>query len=185
MEIIDFGCSMWAEDPAWTCIFDGVEGDGERNVRLGAFFQVQDMIDAGAFGDDAARPWIVIAQIYPLPEELSTRYKAAVDDCMGGWPEEDHRDKIVAMTGYASGVPFDPQAIRPASAGENRITGLKRPAGIEMPCFATAEEARTFCRSAAEMLPVLFGMIGFFLDKPVNLMGETGWEYIRSMVGRQ
>jgi len=163
---------MWAEDPAWTCTFDGVEGDGERNVRLGAFFQVQGIIDE-------PRPWIVIAQIYPLPEELSTRYKAAVGDCMGGWPEEDHRDKIVSMTGYDSGVPFDPQAIRPASAGDKRIPGVK------MPCFATAEEAREFCRSAAETLQAFFWMIGFFLDKPINLMGETGWQYIRSMVGRQ
>lgn len=87
--------------------------------------------------------------------------------------------------GSASGVPFDPQAIWTAAIGKNRIPGLKMPAGVEMPCFATAEEARAFCMSAAEMLPAFFGMVGFFLDKPVNLMGETGWQYIRGMVGRQ
>jgi len=56
------------------------------------------------------------------------------------------------------------------------------PAGIEMPCFETKEEALAFCRERISILPAVFGLIGFYLDLSVNRLGNTGWDQIYEMV---
>jgi len=48
--------------------------------------------------------------------------------------------------------------------------------------FETEEEALAFCRERIGILPAVFGLIGFYLDLPVNRLGNTGWDQIYEMV---
>jgi hypothetical protein len=51
-----------------------------------------------------------------------------------------------------------------------------------MPCFETEEAAQAFCRERINVLPAIFGLIGFYLDMTVNRIGSTGWDQIYEMV---
>lgn len=182
IEVIELGEEgLWIERHGWICGIEG-EGDEPREISLGAYFRITDMLDAGAFEEDypeAARPWLVEAMIYPRPEELSEKFKEGMGACPG-----DSREALIGyMVSYISGTPFDSQSVQPAGRGFSvRIPGLKMPAGIEMPCFETEEEALAFCRERIGVLPAVFGLIGFYLDLPVNRLGNTGWDQIYEMV---
>jgi len=86
------------------------------------------------------------------------------------------------MVNYVSGIPFDSQSVNPANAKKERIHGEKMPAGIEMPCFETYDDARDFCMERISILPAVMGLIGFYLDVPVNRLGNSGWDVIYEMV---
>lgn len=167
MNVIDFGDALWAEDPAWTCTI------GSRDIKLGAFFLV---LDGRDWGEESSRPWIVIAQIYPQPDEIPERIMKKI----GGSPNSTRKQQISRMTGYTPGVPFDPQANRPVA---DRIAGKKLSTGMKMPLFATAAEARAFCREAAQSLPEVFKLLDVFLAWSVNIRGEDGRSFIRNIVG--
>ncbi len=175
MKKIEFYDGVWVEDPDWICTID------DRDITLGVFFKITDLLDAGCFENDspeAATPWIVESMIYPHPKELTTRFILE----MGGNPKEPC-DKLVGdMIDYASGVPFNTQAIMPANEKTERIPGIEMPAGIEMPLFKTEDEAKEFCEKKIPILPAVFGLIGLFLDAPVNRLGESGWNWITYMV---
>jgi len=183
IKIIDMGEGLWIERPGWHCEIDG-NGDEEepRNVSLGAYFRITDMLDAGAFEEEspeAAKPWLVESMIYPCPEELSEKIKKS----MGAAPGDSREMLIGYMVSYISGAPFDSQSAQPAGRDFSvRIQGLAMPAGIIMPCFETEEAAQDFCRERINVLPAIFGLIGFYLDNAINRIGNTGWDQIYEMV---
>jgi len=173
MNRIEFYDGIWVEDPSWKC-----EIDNGRSVKLGALFRITNLPDLGLLEEDSPKPWLVESKIYPHPRELDTR---VIMD-MGVNPSYPDEDLIGYMVGYMSGVPFDAQAIVPSDEEADKMPGIKMPAGIEMPLFKTEQEAREFCERKIRVLPVVFGLIGFILDAPVNRIGETGWEYLSNMI---
>jgi len=50
-----------------------------------------------------------------------------------------------------------------------------------MPLFKTKQEAKEFCESKLPVIPAVFGLIGLFLDAPLNRLGESGWDLIKYM----
>jgi len=62
-----------------------------------------------------------------------------------------------------------------------RVPGMELPGGIEMPLFKTKQEAKEFCESKLPVIPAVFGLIGLFLDAPLNRLGESGWDLIKYM----
>jgi len=182
IKVIELGDgSLWAERPGWTCTFGGGEDGEDRELPLGVLFRVRDVVDEGIIGPGspkAGRPWVVESVILPQPEGLT----AGVKEAMGA-PQEDRREAVIYhMANYFGGVPLDCQSINPANATPERIPGLKLPAGIEMPLFPTQDEAVAFCREKVGVLDAAMVLIGFYLDRPVNRLGESGWEYLRQIV---
>jgi hypothetical protein len=186
VKVIDLGDGLWIERPGWQCGIDGPE-DEPREVKLAAVFKISDLLESGLIEDEespeAKRPWLVESQIYPCPEELSEKFIRS----MGAAPGDSREALIYSMLSYTTGVPFDSQSVQPAEgkgsrAFSARISGIAMPAGIVMPCFETEEQALAFCRERIEILPAIFGLIGFYLDNPVNRIGNTGWDQIYEMV---
>ena len=57
-------------------------------------------------------------------------------------------------------------------------TGERR----EIPWFDSWEDAETFVKRALERADTLMALVGFTLDRPVNMIGADGWSIIRSQV---
>jgi hypothetical protein len=173
--------SLWVERPGWACTFGGGEDGEDMELPLGVLFRIRDAVDEGIISHnspEAGRPWVVESVILPQPEGLTARAR----EVMGARPEDCREEVIYHMADYFGGVPVDTQSINPANSEPERIPGLKLPAGIEMPLFPTKDEAVAFCREKVGVLDAVMGLIGFYLDRPVNRMGESGWEYLRQIV---
>lgn len=48
--------------------------------------------------------------------------------------------------------------------------------------FKTQEAAEKFCQLLSKRTPAIGVMIGFILDRPINLMGDSGWSLVETMV---
>mgnify|MGYP001796550818 CR=1 FL=1 len=46
------------------------------------------------------------------------------------------------------------------------------------PTFATGKDAFAFSNELLKRATAVFGMIGFFLDRPINMAGNSGWSVI-------
>jgi len=175
--------SLWVERPGWACTFGKFEDGVDWEVPMGVLFRIRDAVDEGIISHnllDDKRPWLVESVILPQPEVLPARAREA----MGAQPK-DSREAIIDLTAnYFGGVPLDTQSINPANATPERIPGLKLPAGIEMPLFPTREKAAAFCRERIGVLDAIMGLIGFYLDLPVNRMGVSGWDYLYQIWSR-
>jgi len=174
MKKIEFHDGVWVEDPDWICTIN------DRDIKLGAFFKITNLLDAGCLQDDSPEidtPWIVESMIYPQPQEFYVKFKEYTKT-----NDENPRKRLVGyMIDYISGVPFDTQVITPVNKKMERVPGMELPGGIEMPLFKTKQEAKEFCESKLPVIPAVFGLIGLFLDAPLNRLGESGWDLIKYM----
>jgi hypothetical protein len=185
VKIIELPEGLWIERPGWVCYIEGnADKEEPREIQLAVAFKITDLLEAGALEEDlleAGKSWLVESQIYPCPEELSEKFVKSI----GAEPGAEREILIYSLLNHIGGIPFDSQSVQPARAKgtfSTKISGIAMPAGIIMPYFETEEEALAFCRERIEILPAIFGLIGFYLDNPVNRIGNTGWDQIYEMV---
>lgn len=55
-----------------------------------------------------------------------------------------------------------------------------RGARMAFPAFKSDDDAEKFCRSLAPNVGTIMGLIGFLLDRPVNMMGSSGWKTLEA-----
>lgn len=105
---------------------------------------------------------------------------------------------------YIGGVPFDHELIKIDTLNNNIMGELRaknakikttkhdygtiaaqegKGSSFSYPMFKDSESAYEFGKQLIEAYgDTLLGLVGFILDKPINLVGETGWNVLRKQL---
>jgi hypothetical protein len=139
--------------------------------------EVIDMRDIDHEYDDRMYPFLVGPEIMVVPEDMHRDFKKRCLNSPG-----DKFDIIDAKM-YSGGVNAESFLFEcsrePPATTRSSFCMMKNGRGEKYPMFETAEDARMYIMDVLfENFDMLFLMIGFVLDKRVNLIGETGWDTI-------
>ena len=177
IELTDTEYLIVPENPDdFTAIFDDEDEDTE--VHLGIYIEQRDMREMFASWDNVEHHICPIAQIVVI-DPLDDEVLREAMECMGidEKPADPYvRAWIVAQ--YAGGVPL-PTITLLETMEENNIDV---PDWGEEGCFKCWKDADAFVDAVMKIAPLIAGLIGFILDNPVNLIGNTGWDIIRLVV---
>lgn len=190
---------LYATDPSWVFGLD----DGKER-QFGVLFEILDMYDATGEEEFETYPWVVEASI--VADKPSAKYK---QERYGGWEGMKGRAALIeAAYQYGGGVPIthtiateisgpEGKGLRPLlkgiSAEEYEIfettphfgtVAAQRGPGVRVELIRFAEEdaARKYVENMMGRLDALGMMIGFLLDRPINMVGDTGWSVMERWV---
>lgn len=187
---------LYATDPNWIC---GIEDD--ERVQLGIYAQIENYREAG---------WEDMPESHPIGVSFCVvthkpKLNAAAIQCCTGFTDEhiaeitgDARQELARETllEYQGGVPADRMlyhGIRRSDESdafgalveryEGKAKVIEAPPGRHTLAFAEWEDAEDCARFVIENRADVFcAMIGFFLDAPINPVGQDGWSMIRAAV---
>lgn len=172
-------------------------GDNETEVNVGVMVEVLDLVGATGEGDENY-PFIVSMGLMAssphesfneLQEGDETSQASLLYDCnsyMGSIPV-DH----VLVNAVNGGLD---EILPMFSVGEAKLMTIKSNFGtvaaqqgpgteFKYLMFASEDAAQKFVDFVMkERASVLTMMIGFILDRPINMMGDSGWSQIETMV---
>lgn len=177
--------------------------DDEKSRQFGILFEITDMDEATGEKEFKNYPFIVSASIVAdkchksfdesgdaKPTKFSLIYDA--HSYMGGVPIDHiltHSIKPASVVGDAfealAGQFTAKQAMVKTNKLEFGTAAAQLGRGVELDYlqFKTFEDAERFVNLLIETrLDAISIMIGFILDRPINLMGESGWSVIKKMV---
>lgn len=188
-----------SEEPGrWTCSFgeypEGHEKAGEdRHIDLVAIFRAFAMEDQGPEREDVIYP--VEAMIFPalvdvhpdnLAKALATLGLEHLPDVNGKREPLPEGLQYDALQGYFSGPYIPLHAYKKADEADTPEPGLILIDGPVFPkdlaAFDSMEAALAYIHKKTGVLDCVFGLIGFILDRPVNRIGNDGWDLIAAMV---
>jgi len=162
--------------------------DKELEVPLGVIAEIMDMRDIDSKYDDDVYPFIIEFSITSLKFHVDYIKDAIGDDDI----YEEIKDKKDALVmdayRYGGGVPFNIEHIKGVKEDFKDIHSevrkiknhlYKEP--VEARYFKDYDSCIKFIKVIAHqrIIPVL-RMCGFWLDRPINLVGHTGWSVIES-----
>ena len=154
------------------------EMDGEE-IGLVAVVQIQD--SRGLLTDEERKdlgldeyPFVVSMWLVPDGESVSKETDA-------GWYNDEYYPEELAE--YGKGVPVNPESARIV---ENDGVGVEDELDFDVEgnqvAFREWDAAERYVTEfIPEKMPVIRGMVGFWLDKPFNRIGTTGWDRLRSI----
>ncbi len=180
-----------AEHKSWACQVTDENGE-EVNVPLAAYIEITDMDEATGEKEFKQYPFVVsISMVVANPH-------ASFDE--SNMPKTDRLSLIYDAVSYMGGVPVDHTLLDTDSINQNITAELKakdaklvthkahfgtyaaqkgRGAEITYPQFKTYDAAEKWAKEIVSRYAFsVFGLCGFVLDRPINLMGETGWRTI-------
>lgn len=98
--------------------------------------------------------------LYLVPEEISEEHKEDVMTSMGITEEmwENKNVRVSTIADYGLGVPVWSQS---------------------------GEDISEISEDADSTAPAIQGLVGFFLDKPINRIGSTGWDVLKDAVANE
>lgn len=153
------------EDPSWTC---GVEDND--HVPLLAIILIEDMRELGCEFDEDPNPWWIELLTLPKPELMSQKFLDGVRRSTDG------HDSVVDIIEYCGGIQLNLNAV---------VMNIKTPYIKDNRGVRVSDEVdfESFIDEFIKpQLPAIFGLIGFFLDAPWNLIGTTGWDSLREYI---
>lgn len=160
-------------DPNWLIGIDS-ESD-ELDTRFGIMFHVLDMYEATGDEKFSEYPYIVEADIV-LDGDPSTMINTL--DYMGGVPiihilqkQLKHEGKLFPVKGARHTVEHYGFGAVAAQEGKG--------AEFDSFQFKDCDDAVEFIKKLTPACEILGIMSGFFLDRPLNLVGEDGWTHLR------
>jgi hypothetical protein len=187
---------LYATDPNWKC---GIED--EENVQLGVYAQIQNYYQAGLDEMPEDYPLGISFSVVAHDPKVAS---AAAHACSGYTDGQisimpaDVRQVFARETllEYQGGVPADRMLYRGIRRSDEsdafgvlveRYEGKSKVIEINgqpVLAFAKWEDAEDCARFLLEeRAPLLCGlMIGFFLDAPINGVGQNGWSMITTAV---
>ena len=183
------GFVVFDNDGGWRC---GL-GD-EDDVELALHVEITNMMDATGEPEFTEYPYLVsIGIITAVPHE--SFYE--------GTGDVDRLDLISDMVGYMGSIPIDHQLIATDALNHNITESLPckdaklvsrvhdygtvaaqqgRGTRIICPQFKTEQAARNYALQLIELYgDTVMTLVGFTLDRPINMIGETGWSQIEKM----
>lgn len=204
-EVADYGdtANVYVTNPAFICGIDEEEGDeqtdqgtdqeteeGVKYVQLGVLFKITDMLDATGEEEFEEAPYLVSAEIcVDKPHPSFVEYELAEGEA----PEK--MDLILECSNYMGGVPIDHildetplESIKAFSEDEaitkthkaryGTIAAQRGPVEHTYLQFKTKDAALKYIGMLSKRVGPTMSLIGFILDRPINLVGETGWTTI-------
>jgi hypothetical protein len=67
---------------------------------------------------------------------------------------------------------------------EKAVAGILSEYGIKATLFnESGNNAKELIATAKKQIPAIEGMFGFYMDKPENFIGNTGWDFIKGDLG--
>ena len=161
-----------------------------KEVKLGVIAEIIDLREFDEQYDNDPYPFVIEFSLIPLEPS-----QKAIQETFKGYdinPKEVEKPYLIAeIYRYFGGVPFNIESIK--ANDEDKFlkeidsevrTRIQRLWGeIKVRYFRTIEDADKFIKKVAPLrLPALSVMIGFVLDRPLNLVGWTGWDIIEHIV---
>jgi hypothetical protein len=169
---------LYVQNNEWTCILDTTKKS--KTVKLGLVVEAIDMREIDSEHDNEPYPVMLECSIVVDAKSLSKRYLKRVHDNDGNESREAWQ---IDSYMYSGGVPVDMEGIT-SNAKSNVDNELRtwfnqRRGEFKTRQFRTIEDALEYARNVyAHNAITLFGLVGFYLDKTVNLVGTTGWDII-------
>lgn len=198
----DCDTRIYATDPGWTC---GLKND-EPHIQLGIYAH---LINTAEYGyGEAPEDYPILCQFNVVVHNPAIN-DSALESCgldrdyfepFENDPEAQAEAVREMLQDYgSSGVPVDSLLVYGIRGHLEKdalgalLEGLegvklcdsKNPFTGEpckVPWFSSWEDAEEFCKRALKRGDTLMGLIGFALDKPVNMVGADGWSMIRAQV---
>lgn len=165
------------------------ELDNEERVPLAVVCEIIDYREIDSSFDNDEFPIAIKTSI------TATRYhkeilKSAIQ-CNGldTIPKLTKNMKVEAVSSYMGGVPFNIESVTSVTEDLSKFDNVselrdsKALSGGKFRCFKDVEHAEQYINEIiVNRVPAIFGLIGFILDRPINLMGSTGWSFIKNQV---
>lgn len=172
-------------------------GDDEKQVNLGLMVEILDIVGATGEGDENYPYVVSFGLMTSRPHE--SFYEGQAGD------EVTQEALLYDCNGYMGSVPVDHILVNAVNAGLDEVKKLftideakvvtKKPrfgtvaaqhgpgATFSYLMFANEEAAQKYVDFIIEnRAQALTMMIGFILDRPINMIGDTGWSSIETMV---
>ncbi len=173
---------------------DWVAGLEIKMVKLAAIAEILDYNDIDSsliptWGDEEY-PIVVEVAIMVHPDDMSPDY---IDTILSGsgLGEQDRKDYkkdrplslLFDAYSYSGGVSVNMETVAGGEISKAETLVRKEPSRfgsmIKSRYFKDFDNAEDYIRNVyAHNLQVVMMMVGFYLDKPVNLVGTTGWDII-------
>lgn len=177
----------------WKCQLD------EKDIQLGYYIQVTNMLDATGEKEFEQYPYLFSIGILPKNCHRSFSIDAGLEDS-----EAKEYSYLGDVNNYMGSVPADHVLLNTDSINKKLLDSLT----IKDACLITTKPSHgtvaaqqgpgaefTYpqfkdedsCMSFAKQLVEAYGsthmcLIGFLLDKPINMVGDTGWGIIETAV---
>lgn len=180
-----------AFNPNWIC---GLEDNDD--VELALYCEITDMYEAT--GEKEFEQYPIVASI-----------QIVVADPHKSFDESDNKDAnrlslISDMVSYMGGVPVDHDYISTDKSNKDITSHLKikdaclvththdfgtlaaqrgKGTSFSYPQFKTEDAAKAWVQELIKLYgDTLMMMVGFTLDRPINMIGDTGWKTIEQQV---
>jgi len=168
-------------------------GPDDREVQLALYLEITDMYEATGEKEFEQWPYLFEASVvvaHPGPKWL----KDANSELEG------EEGRLFDSYSYGGGVPVTHILLQEISGGGSNISQfgprsakwvVKRASHgtvaaqygkdteFKYPQFKSDDVALRFAKELLKRATALFGMIGFYMDRPINLAGETGWDRLQ------
>ena len=170
--------------------------DDDKQRRFGLHVEVLNMLDATGEIEFESAPYIVSVSIvadkphksFDESNDGKTSKLALIEDCisyMGGVPV-DHVLQDAVNGGFdeiKKQFTLDEAVLIKEKMTFGTIAAQKgKDAEYQYLRFKTEDAANKYVQLLLKRASALTMMIGFILDRPVNMMGETGWSVIEKQV---
>ena len=165
---------VYIHNKEWNC-------ETDKRIKLGLMVEAIDQREISEEFDKDAYPVVNETQIVVDNASLSEDYlKSAMED----YKEFKNNGCVKQLEAYmySGGVPVNMEGISGAVKCDvdNETRTFKNAYGERKTrVFRTIEDALEYAKTVyAHNAIALFGLVGFWLDKRVNLIGTTGWDII-------
>jgi hypothetical protein len=163
-----------------TCGITGKRG-GEHKIPIGVMAEILDYREIDSEYEDDPYPYHIHFSITAL--KFHESYKKSAFDCSGIDKEDQSRELVIIEEcfRYGGGVPVSMDGIIGQNEDFSGINYKMRESkmGDKYIVFADHESCVNFIENiAAKRVTAIFTMIGFILDRQVNMIGNTGWNII-------
>lgn len=174
----------------------GIEGDEE--IQLALYLEIVDMLEAT--GEDKFQDWPLLFEMevmvaYPGPKWLEQAASCCGDPRLEATPER----ALEMSHSYGGGIPVTHILLHEISGGGSDIEKFSRKEvrwvtekpthgtvaaqrgpgrKFDYPTFREEDVALRFADELLKRADPLFGMVGVFLDRPINMVGDDGWKVI-------
>ena len=161
--------------------------DYNPNIQLVALYEI---IDRGEYDlmdedDNPDFPYIIETSIFAHPKFFSKKF-------MDGFAEEDAIDDndgkypicyaLYDAYMYMGGIHVNPETVQGARKWDDGLTELVETRQGKFRHFKTFEDAEKYIKEIyVPNTDAIMGLIGFYLDRPWNQLGTTGWDSIYTM----
>jgi len=163
---------FYLQSKDWKC---GTEH--KENIRLALVCEIIDMCEVDKAFDKESHPYFLNTNVVPHFSELNKEFLAETIK-----PDKNKLQGLAAAEmayAYSGGVPVRITGTSNAEIDKKvKLYNAKTAGGSYK--FETFENAENFVKSTVPEIAIcIFGLIGFFLDKPWNQLGNDGWDVIK------